>query len=100
MPQRTWLYFNDFQSANVKLYGLTGAALRVVEDNLPVREQVHLVATAEVTDIFGDTYDGVLVLTDAALYIAHADNSTNQAYASWVDRNDQTALDRLRDPRR
>jgi hypothetical protein len=97
MAQRTWLSFTDFATANSKLSGYTYAALNVIEENLPVREQVRFIATAEVTDMFGDVYDGVLVLTDSSIYIGHADNTTNQAYASHTSCNDENALDRLRD---
>jgi hypothetical protein len=97
MAQNTWLYFSDVESARLKLSGYTRAALDVVEENIPVREEIEFIATGEVADMFSDVFDGVLVLTDKAIYVGHTDNKTNKAYASWVSRDDPAALDRLRD---
>lgn len=97
MAQNTWLHFTDLAAAKQRVSGYTFAALDVVEDNLPVREDVEFVATGEVTDVLGDVYDGVIVLTNKAIYIGHGDSKTGKSYASWVDRSDPTALDRLRD---
>lgn len=93
----SWSSFDSLEQAERSVRGYTAEALRVVVENIPVREQIEYVATGAVTDAFGDTFEGVLVLTDVAIYIGHADTSLNQAMASWVDRRDAGALDRLRD---
>jgi len=93
----SWLSFDSLEQAERSVKGYTAEALRVVVENIPVREEIDFVATGAVTDAFGDTFDGVIVLSDAAIYIGYADTSTNQALASWVDRRDLNSLERLRD---
>ena len=93
----SWQSFDSLAQAERSVRGYTAEALRVVVENMPVREQVDLIATGAVTDAFGDTFEGVVVLSDAAIYIGHADTTMNQAFASWVDRRDASALERLRD---
>jgi len=93
----SWQSFDSLEQAERSVRGYTAEALRVVVENMPVREQVDFVATGAITDAIGDTFEGVVVLSDAAIYIGHADTTVNQAFASWVDRRDVSSLERLRD---
>jgi hypothetical protein len=91
--QTTWKVFSDLREAQRGTRGATGAALRVIAENMLIDERLSWLATADVY-AFGVQVDGIVALSGQRAYVGMCDGTDALAY--WVDRAGVNTIQQVR----